>query len=259
MARDNDENDDITAGGGMASSPLWWGAGGVIVLVIAGLLWILLSGGGGSGSTATPTRTVTATPTVGATGAGPLSGTSTPTTAPAVGGCSVPGGNTLVPTAAIPATWKLVGSLATPVSGSAGPKKINGPGGTLRSCFQDSPTGAVIAAFNISSAGTTSNAHDALMLNYTPGPGRDAADALPADASNAVYSGFLTQACTQSECLVKIVLTVQDIYVEQTLPMIWSGGDWKVNGQVTGVANAVQVPSLSPYIPMSASNVGPTS
>ena len=258
MARDNDENDDGTAaGGGIASSSVWWASGGVIVLVIAGLLWILLSGSG-SGPTATPTRTVTNSALQTLPTSSPP-GPSTSSTTTANGGCTVPGGNTLVPTAAIPATWKLVGSLATPVSGSAGPKKINGPGGTLRSCFQDSPVGAVIAAFNISSAGTTSNAHAALLLNYTPGPGRDAADALPADASNAVYSGFLTQACTQSECLVKIVLTVQDIYVEQTFPMIWAGGDWKVNGQVTGVANAVQVPSLSPYIPMSASNVGPTS
>ncbi|NYJ76457.1 hypothetical protein [Allobranchiibius huperziae] len=258
MAREDNNDNDDTAGGGIASSPVWWAAGGVIVLVIAGLLWILLSGGG-SGSTATPTRTVTASPTVGTTGTGTLPGRSSPTSAPAAGGCNVPGGNTLVPTAAIPATWKLVGSLATPVSPSAGPKKITGPGGTLRSCFQDSPTGAVIAAFNIAAAGSTSNAHAALLLNYTPGPGRDASDALPADASNAVFSGFLTQACTQSECLVKIVVTVQDEYVEQTMPMIWSGGDWKVNGQVTGVANAVQVPSLSPYISMSASNVGPTS
>ncbi|NYJ76537.1 hypothetical protein [Allobranchiibius huperziae] len=260
MARDDNNENDDTAGGGIASSPVWWAAGGVIVLVIAGLLWILLSRGG-SGSTATPTRTVTASPTVSTTGTGSLSGTSTATssTASGVGGCNVPGGNGLVPTSAIPATWQTVGAVAVPVSSTAGPKTITGPEGSLRSCYQHSPTGAVIAAMNIALASSSSNGHAVIEQGYTPGPGKTEAEQLPADPSNAAIAGFKTEACTQSSCLVRIAITVQGQNIEGTMPMVWSGGDWKVNGQVTGVAQAVVITSLATYVPMSPSAGGGTS
>lgn len=257
MARERDDNDG-SGGGAMTGSTVWWGAGGLIVLVLLGLVWILISHGNSTPSAAA-TRTVTA-PAPGPSGGGVPPATAAPGSAAAstgnTSGCNVPGANTLVPTAAIPATWQLVGSLAAPVSLSAGPKKITGPGGTLRSCYQDSPTGAVIAALNIAVAGTTINEQNVIEQGYTPGPGKDAAKQQPADAGNASISGFQVQACTQRACLVKVALTVQGQYVEQTMPMIWSGGDWKVNGQVTGVAQASQVVSLAPYIAMSANGSG---
>ncbi len=256
MARDNNDGDSGT--GAMAGSTLWWGAGGLILLVLIGLVWVLINRGGSTPG-AVATHTVTA-PAPTPSGAGSHPATSAPTSASTsasnASGCHVPGSNTLVPTTAIPATWQLVGSLAAPVSLSAGPKLITGPGQTLRSCYQDSPTGAVIAAFNIAVAGTTSNEQNVIEQGYTPGPGKDAAKQQPADAGNGSISGFQVQACTHSECLVKVVFTVQGEYVEQTMPMIWSGGDWKVNGQVTGVAQAAQVASLSPYIAMSANGSG---
>ncbi len=254
MARKND--DDGSRTGAMTGSTLWWGAGGLILLVLIGLVWVLINVGKSS-PTAVATHTVTAPAPSSGAGVPPATApASSTTTTGNASGCNVPGGNTLVPTAAIPATWHLVGSVAAPVSLSAGPKTIAGPGGTLRSCYQDSPTGAVIAAMNIGIAGTTTNEQNVIEQGYTPGPGKDAAKQQPADAGNGSISGFQAQACTQSDCLVKIVITVQGQYVEQTMPMIWSDGDWKVNGQVTGVAEAVQVASLSPYIAMSASGSG---
>ena len=258
MARNDNDDNDIHDGS-IASSTLWWGAGGVVVLVIAGLLWIMLSGGG-SGSTATPTRTVTATPGWNAyapstPGGASALGTSSGTSA-AAGGCNVPGGDTLVPTSAIPATWQLVGSVAAPVSSSAGPKKVTGPGETLRSCYQHSPTGAVLAAINILIAGTTTNEQQVVQQGFTPGPGRTEAAQQPADSGGGSIAGFQAQACTRSACLVKVAISVQGLYVEQTMPMVWSAGDWKVNGQVTGIAQAVQVASLNPYIPMSPNGAG---
>lgn len=249
MARnDNDEND---IQGGIASSTLWWGAGGVIVLVIAGLLWILLSGGG-SKSTVTPTQTVTASPNSnapGATAMPPPSTTSSGNTTRDAGGCNVPGTSALVPTSAIPATWQTVGTVAAPSSATAGPLRVNGG---VRTCYQHSPTGAVLAAINISVALNSSSQREVIDQQYTPGPGRGEAAALPADSGNGSIAGFLAQACTPSSCLVKVAVSVQDIYVEQTMPMVWSGGDWKVNGETTGIAQPVQVGSLSPYVAMTA-------
>lgn len=255
MARD--DNDDGSGGAAVTGSTVWWAAGGVIVLVLVGLVWILINRGG-STPAAVATRTVTApAPNPSGAGAPPATASpSTPTSTGATSGCNVPGANTLVPTTAIPATWHLVGSLAAPVSLSAGPKKITGPGGTLRFCYQGSPTGAVIAALNIAVAGTTSNEQNVIEQGFTPGPGKDAAKQQPADAGNGSISGYQVQACTQSACLVKVVFTVQGQYVEQTMPMTWSSGDWKVNGQVTGVAQAVQVASLAPYVAMSANGSG---
>lgn len=257
MARtDNDDND--SGGGALTSSTVWWGAGGLIVLVLIGLVWILI-GGNGSGSTAAaPTRTVTATPTPSGQ-SGSVAPSQPGATNTNASGCNVPGANTVVPTTAIPATWQLVGSFAVPVSQTAGPRKVAGPGGTLRSCYQHSPTGAVLAAMNIALASATSNSHQVLEQGYTPGPGLTEVEQLPVDGSNASIAGFLTQACTQASCLVKIAFTVQSQNIEGSMPMIWVGGDWKVNGQITGVAKGVAVTSLSPYFLMSASSSGGTS
>lgn len=252
MAR-NDNDDNNIHSGGITSSTVWWGAGGVIVLVIAGLLWILLSGGG-SGSTATPTRTVTASPTAGNTGTAtvPSASPSSGTTVSAGGRCNPLGASSLVPTSAIPVTWQAVGGIAVPVSSSAGPTRVTGPGGTLRSCYQQSPTGAVLAAMNVVGAGTTSNEQQVIQQAYTPGPGRTEAMQQPADSGGGSIAGFTAEACTQSACLVKVGFSVQGEYVAATLPMIWTQGDWKVNGEVTGVAQPVQVTGLGGYIPMSA-------
>ncbi len=257
MARKDD--DDGSRTGAMTGSTLWWVAGGLILLVLIGLVWVLINVGKSSpAAVATHTVTAPATSPSGA-GAPPTTPASSATTTGNASGCNVPGGNALVPTAAIPATWQLVGSYAVPVSPTVGPKTITGPGGKLRSCYQHSPAGAVVAAMNIALASATPNNHQVLEQGYTPGPGLVEAEQLPADGSNASIAGFLTQACTQSSCLVKIALTVQNQDIEGTMPMIWSSGDWKVNGQVTGVAKGVAITSLSPYIPMSASNTGPTS
>lgn len=250
MARkDNDDND--SGGGALTGSTVWWGAGGLIVLVLIGLVWILISDNGPA-PTATPTRTVTAAPP-GSSTPGSLSPRAPASTSvsPAAGDCNVPGGTSAVPTSPIPATWQAVGAVAAPVSSTAGPKKVTGPGGTLRSCYQHSPTGAVIAAMNIIIAGTSSNEQQVIEQGFTPGPGRTEAQQQPADSGGGSIAGFQAQACTQSTCLVKIAISVQGLTIEQTVPMIWTNGDWKVNGQVTGVAQPVQVTSLSPYVAMS--------
>ncbi|XAS78319.1 hypothetical protein V3G39_17975 (plasmid) [Dermatophilaceae bacterium Sec6.4] len=247
MARKDD--DDGSRTGAMTSSTLWWGAGGLILLVLIGLVWVLINAGKSSPA-AVATRTVTAPATTpSGAGAPPTTPASSATTTGNASGCNVPGGNALVPTAAIPATWQLVGSVAAPVSPTAGPTKITG---TVRSCYQDSPSGAVLAAINIAVALNSSSEQEVISQQYTQGPGRSEAAALPADSGNGSISGFQAQACTQSACLVKVAVSVQGSYVEQTMPMIWSGGDWKVNGQVTGVAQPVEVSSLSPYVVMNA-------
>lgn len=252
MAR-KDNDDNINSGGGaLTGSTVWWGAGGLIVLVLIGLVWILIGGNGSGSTTATPTRTVTAAPP----GSSPSSSLTSLSPASssastAANGCNLPGGTTAVPTSVIPVTWQAVGGIAAPVSASAGPARISGTQGALRSCYQHSPTGAVLAAMNIAAAATTPSEQQVIQQGYTPGPGRQEAMAQPADSGGGSISGFTTQACTQSVCLVKLAFTVQGLYIEQSMPMIWAGDDWKVNGQVTGVAQAQQVTGLAAYIAMS--------
>lgn len=252
MARDkknsNDSTNSTDSGAGGVASPVWWGAAAVLVLVLLGLVWVLV-GGNSSTPAAGPTRTVTASPTPSVPGS-ELPPAATPNKA-AAAGCNVPGANSTVPTAAISVTWQAVGGIVVPVSPSVGPKVITGKGNTLRSCYQQSPAGAVLAAMNIAGAGTTSNAHQVIREGFTPGPGREEAQQQPADAGGGSIAGFQAQACTQRACLVKILFAVQGVFVEQTMPMIWVGNDWKVDGQVTGVAKGVRVGGLVGYTPMS--------
>ncbi len=258
MARDKNNDSDSAEGGAGSgvASPLWWAAAAVLVLILLGLVWVL-TGGDASKSTAPPTRTVTASPAAPTTESKLPPASAPSATAPA--GCNVPGANSTVPTSAIPATWQLLGGIAAPVSPVAGPKTITGPGDTLRSCYQRSPTGAVLAAMNIFVASTTPNSAQVLKQSFTPGPGLTEAQAQPVDGANASIVGFNTQACSQTACLVKIAFAVQGVNVEGTQPMVWVGGDWKVNGQVTGVAKGLIVNNLTGYIPMSALTAGPTS
>ena len=250
MARDDNDN-ETTAGGGLASSTAWWAAGGVIVLVIIGLLWILLSRGG-SGSTATPTRTVTASPSVAATGSGALSGTSSPSSTTGVSGCSIPGGSSAVPVVAPTASWQAVGAVAAPVSTTLGPFKISGNDHQDRTCFQHSPAGAVLAAINTSVASVSPEGASVVRNRWTAGPGKnEIMGGNGGDSGTATIAGFQVQSCDQSSCLISVAYQVGDGVGAITMPMVWVDGDWKVNGQLTGLSSAAPITNLSGYVVMS--------
>jgi hypothetical protein len=155
--------------------------------------------------------------------------------------------------------WELVGKMAAPTD----PKTI-GPGVTdedgFRSCFANSPTGALYAAANMIALGS-SPAQDELKLAdklLVPGPGRDAAlkeamarTSTPGSGETAQISGFLIKSYSPSEADVDLAIKLPNgALAHSVLSLRWVAGDWKVkasdDGQIfTGIA---QLSDLSGFI-----------
>jgi hypothetical protein len=155
--------------------------------------------------------------------------------------------------------WELVGKMAAPTD----PKTI-GPGVTdedgFRSCFANSPTGALYAAANMIALGS-SPAQDELKLAdklLVPGPGRDAAlkeamarTSIPESGETAQISGFLIKSYSPSEADVDLAIKLPNgALAHSVLSLRWVAGDWKVkasdDGQIfTGIA---QLSDLSGFI-----------
>lgn len=250
MARKDDDENNSSGGAALGGSTVWWGAGGLIVLVLLGLVWILISGNG-SGSTATPTQTVTVGP----------SGQNSPSSLPAssrsaatgtAAGCQVPGGSNTIPVLAPAVTWQGVGAVAAPVSSTLGPLSVSGTDHENRACFQHSPGGAVIAAINTSVASISPEGASVVRSRWTAGAGKN--EIMVGDggaAGAATVAGFQVQSCDQSSCLISVAYTSAGQTGAITMPMVWVGSDWKVNGQLTGLSSATPIANLNSYVLMS--------
>ncbi|MFJ4268415.1 hypothetical protein ACIPY1_17805 [Paenarthrobacter nicotinovorans] len=175
--------------------------------------------------------------------------------------CGLPG-STDTALGKAPATkWELVGKMATPTD-----PKTFGPGSTdqdgFRSCFSQSPTGALYAAANLLSMGSSGvrainqKLTDRLLL---PGPGRDIAkadsQAMPATtapSSTVQFRGFVIKSYTPSAANVDIAFQSETGVLGHTvLPLEWTDGDWKLaigdNGRL--VNDIAQIRDLSGFIP----------
>lgn len=128
-------------------------------------------------------------------------------------------------------TWTPFLTVAVPISPTLGPKRIVAP---LRKCFQHSPSGALIAAVNILYAASSdpSDYKKVLTAQMTPGSGRD--KMLSSFAGNGGDPGnlaaFRIDGCTPSVCNVELVGFGHGVYITQTIPMVWTTGDWNING-----------------------------
>ena len=156
--------------------------------------------------------------------------------------------------------WELVGKMAAPTD-----PKTFGPGVTeddgFRSCFAQSPTGALYAAANVIALGSSTTLDKAKLAEefLVPGNGRDAAIAdTKARASSTSSSGgtpqiqgFLIKSYTPAEADVDLAFQLPTgQYAHTVLSLRWIDGDWKVKAADDGqIFNAVaQLSDLSGFI-----------
>jgi hypothetical protein len=159
--------------------------------------------------------------------------------------------------------WELVGRMATPTDPDThGPGVIDGDG--FRSCFAQSPTGALYAAVNmvaLSSAESqvlNTKVTDRLLV---PGPGRDiamkdSATSSPSTGTDTTVQirGFLVKAYTPTEADVDLAFETRNgILAHTVLPLRWMDGDWKAKVSDEGnlINEITQLSDLSSFIPWS--------
>ena len=151
--------------------------------------------------------------------------------------CGLPASSETALGTAPTSNWELVDRMATPTD----PETV-GPGITdesgFRSCFANSPTGALYAAMNIAALGSSGSpelvakASDKLLV---PGTGRDAAikdaasGAVSTDSSTIQVRGFIIKSYTPAEADIDLAFeTSEGVLGRISMPMRWMDGDWKV-------------------------------
>ena len=155
--------------------------------------------------------------------------------------------------------WELVGKMAAPTDPKTfGPGLTDGDG--FRSCFANSPTGALYAATNMIALGS-SGTQDELKLAdklLVPGPGRDAAiteaktrTSTAGSGETAQVGGFLLKSYSPAEADVDLAIKLPNgALAHSVLSLRWVDGDWKVKASDDGqIFNGVaQLDDLSGFI-----------
>lgn len=232
----------------------WWLAAAVVVaLVLIGLVWVVVGGRQGADDSAPPSQ-ASSEPSTPVESPSSTSATATGTTWPGAG-CNGTTGQVMPPQQAMTdVSWQPYPALpvAAPSSPTIGPKS-NDP---LRRCYQHTPAGALLAAVNIEFGFASPAVHKVVAEQTTPGPGR--ADILSGidESTGSVgnVAAFRLAGCSASVCNVELIYLGGGAYADAVIPMIWSDGDWKVNG-----SSKMPEPGLVQGIPAGFTAWGPTS
>ncbi|MDR7165857.1 hypothetical protein J2X12_003911 [Pseudarthrobacter oxydans] len=177
--------------------------------------------------------------------------------------CGLPSSSETALGSAPDTNWELVGKMATPTE-----PDTFGPGTTdedgFRSCFSQTPTGALYAAANLLAMGSSGDRAINQKLTgrlLLPGPGRDIAkaesQAMPATAapsSTVQFRGFVIKSYSGSAANVDIAFqTDTGVLGHTVLPLEWVDGDWKLAIADSGrlVNDITQIRDLSGFIPWS--------
>ena len=174
--------------------------------------------------------------------------------------CGLPAGSETALGTAPTSKWELVGRMATPTD-----PETFGPGVTdesgFRSCFANSPTGALYAAMNVAALGSSDSPELVAKLSdklLVPGAGRDAAmkevsegRMSSGDSSTIQVRGFLIRSYTSSEADIDFAFeTNEGVLARTTMSMRWIDGDWKVKPADTGMtySGVSQLRDLSGFL-----------
>lgn len=169
--------------------------------------------------------------------------------------CGLPGSMDTALGAAPQSDWELIGKTAVPTAPkTAGPGVVNSDG--VRSCFANSPVGALYAAANIFGLVTAGNQQAVLEELAGDSAARDQqlADLKDSTAEpvSAQIGGFKIQNYTGSSATVDLGIELDSGAVGSVpVPLIWENGDWKLNVAQGGVTGSQQLIDLSAYIPWS--------
>lgn len=219
-------------------------AAGFLVLVVGFALAVVLSRQGGGSS---PGRHATPPPT---------SATSAP---PVAAGCHPTDTSQQIPqTPPAGIEWTVVKSVAVPTSRAAGPLVVNGD---VAGCFAHTPTGALIAAWQINIRHLLCDDWKGVTEQQVmPGPGRDAFEKKRATISGDTadpgtygqLAGYQFVAYTKDTAAIQFVTRFTDGTMQSSvLTVMWSSGDWRQQLQPDGgdSPNSQEVQSLDGFVP----------
>ena len=151
--------------------------------------------------------------------------------------CGLPASSETALGTAPTSNWELVDRIATPTD-----PETFGPGITdesgFRSCFSNSPTGALYAAMNVVALGSSGSPELVDKLSdklLVPGAGRDTAMKYAADGvtsgdnSTIQVRGFIIRSYTPAEADIDLVFeTNKGALARISMSLRWMDGDWKV-------------------------------
>ena len=181
------------------------------------------------------------------------------TGASAAGECELPADDQTIPLAAPDTEWALVGTVAAPSSDEAGPARTD-PATGVRSCYAQTPTGALFAAANFLAATSDLTVIEAAVEDLAAaGPGRDALlEAIRTDPQSVVgtgtryqVAGFTFLSYTADVTTVSLAIAATGGLAGVPLTVVWEDGDWKVDLPADGnpAGQAAPIASLSGYVP----------
>lgn len=183
---------------------------------------------------------------------------STTTAAPAGKSiCGLPAGKETALGTAPKSKWELLGSMAVPTDPSAaGPGAVGKDG--LRSCFAQSPTGALYATANIWAASFNGYAKQVYLELSADSPSRDKAvqaikegKDVGGEASPKVQiAGFIIRSYTPEAAVVELAIKSNDGgYGAFSTSLLWEDGDWKMEIPAAGGGAVRKISDLSAFIP----------
>jgi hypothetical protein len=176
-----------------------------------------------------------------------------PTTgAPEKSICGLPDSDETALGAAPDSEWELIGRTAVPTAPETmGPGMVSDEG--VRSCFANSPVGALFAAANIFGLVSSGNQRAVLEDLSADSPAREQEleqleDNTPTETP-AQIKGFQLQNYTESAATVDLGIELESGAVGSVpIPLVWENGDWKLNVTEGGISGSQQLNDLSAYI-----------
>ncbi|MFF2842430.1 hypothetical protein [Paenarthrobacter sp. NPDC057981] len=155
--------------------------------------------------------------------------------------------------------WELVGTMAVPTDPSAaGPGTVGKDG--LRSCFAQSPTGALYATANIWAALFNASAKQVYLELSADSPTRDKAvkainegkEVGGGSSPKLQIAGFAVHSYTPTAAVVELAFKT-DVggYGALSTSLLWEDGDWKLDMPAAGGGTVRQISDLSSFIPWS--------
>jgi hypothetical protein len=228
-------------------------AGFLLLVAIAAIAVVTMSGHHHHTTTAGPTSTARPAP-------GPAA---TPGTNPAAttAGCTLTDTDQTVPvTAPAGVTWTIYNTVALPQSAADGPAVVNGD---VARCYSHTPTGALLAAAQISVRYLIADNWQAVLATQVvPGPGPSVYASERAQVTGSAvdsgspgfgqYAAYQFAAYTPNQATIQLVTrfpagTMQMV----TTTVTWSGTDWQLQLQPTGgiSPNAQALTTLTGFTP----------
>lgn len=171
--------------------------------------------------------------------------------------CGLPGSKETALGTAPQSKWELLGTMAVPADPStAGPGTVGTDG--LRSCFAQSPTGALFATANMWASSFNGYAKQLYLELSADSPSRDKAvqaikegkDVGGGTSPKVQIAGFMIHSYTPEAAIVELAFKTADGgYGAISTSLLWEDGDWKLDIPPAGGGAVRQISDLSSFIP----------